>query len=259
MTTPLDIITQALKEVGALGVGQTAHPTDVNDAFLKLNWMLSQWQRKRYLIYHLVEFSFVSTGAQCYSFGQGGNFAYSQIGDFNADFNGDFSSSSGISVPTDRPAKIESAFIRQLSGAVDYPLTLISSKEDYDKIALKTLSSWPSFLYYDAGWPLGWLYPWPVPLANIYELHISVVAQLNQFSSLTQTIYLPPEYFAAIFYNLAVRLYGSYQTQPNPITVAMAKESLNVLRMSNSRIANLRMPVDLVRPGVYNPYSDQVR
>lgn len=258
MTTPLDIITQALKEVGALGQGQTAASVDVNDAFLKLNWMLSQWQRKRYLVYHLVELSFVCTGAQSYSIGQGGNFSYS-AGDFNSDFNNDFSGGGGALAATNRPAKIESAFVRQLSGMVDYPLTMINSKEDYDHIALKTLSSWPSHLYYDAAWPIGWLYPWPVPLANIYELHITIVAQLSQFNSLTQPISLPPEYFAAIFYNLAVRLYPSYTTQPNPITIAMAKDALNVLRMSNSRIANLRMPIDLVRPGVYNPYSDQVR
>jgi len=44
-----------------------------------------------------------------------------------------------------------------------------------------------------------------------------------------------------------------------PITMALAKEALNVLRMGNAQVPNLRMPDDLIRPGIYNPYSDQIR
>ena len=66
-TTVGDICTAALKECGAIGVGQTPLAEDINDAWARLQWMIQQWERKRYLVYHLVTLSVVSTGAQTYT------------------------------------------------------------------------------------------------------------------------------------------------------------------------------------------------
>ena len=70
MTTPQDIIRAALKKAGVLGVGQSALAEDTNDAYDDMQDMLGQWQRKRWLIWHLVDYSVLSTGAQSYSVGQ---------------------------------------------------------------------------------------------------------------------------------------------------------------------------------------------
>lgn len=240
MTTAQDIIQLALKDIGVLGVGQTVLPEDLNDAFVKLNWMLSQWQRKRWLVYRLDDLSITSTGAQSYSIGPGG--------DIN------------VSV---RPDRIEAAFFRQTvqsqPNLIDYPLQLLFSREDYNNIALKGLTTFPSFLFYDSDFPLGYLYAWPVLQASIYALHVSVKKLLPQFTSLTEVVNLPPEYMAAIELNLAIRLAPGYQRAPDPAVVALARDALNVIKNSNAQIPRLLMPTDLIRPGVYNPYSDQVR
>lgn len=240
MTTPRDIIQLALKDCGALGVGQTASAEDMNDGFTRLQWMLSQWQRKRWLIWHLIDLSIISTGAQSYSVGPGGD----------------------IETAT-RPDKLESAFIRQIVAPnglnVDYPLELLMSYEDYANIAIKKLVSFSGYAFLDSGYPLGTLYPWPVPQAHIYEVHIQVKEILRQFSSIDQDIVLPEEYLPAMEYNLAVRLYPAYGLTADPDVKLLAKDSLNVLRVSNTQIARLQMPTDLTRPGVYNPYSDQIR
>ena len=241
MTTPRDLIMLSLQDVGAVGQGETPAAAETNDAFTRLNFMLAQWQRKRWLIWHLIDYNTgISTGAQSYTIGPGGN----------------------ISSPV-RPDKIESAFVRQVvpsqPNQIDYPLEILQSREDYSRIALKSLVSFPSYLFYDSAYPLGILYPWPVPQANLYTLFIQVKEILAQFTSLDQTLNIPNEYFAAIEYNLAMRLYPKYGFDVDPNIKALAKDALNVLRVENTQVARMQMPQELVRPGIYNPYSDQIR
>lgn len=237
MTTPLDIIQQAMKKSGILGIGQTPNDEDTNDAFQDLNDMIAQWQHQRWLVYHLVDVAKVSTGAVSYTVGTGG--------DFN--------------VPN--PDRLEAAFLRQLvSGGnnVDYPLQLIESREIYNNIALKNLTSFSRMIFYDSGYPNGLVYPWPVPQADIYEIHITLKAQLGSFSSLVQQISLPSEYMAALKFNLAVRLKQAYQEEPDPVLDGLAKKSLEIIRGSNAQIPRLAMPTSLVRGGLYNIYSDTI-
>lgn len=236
--TPNTLINLALKMTGVLGVGQTASAEDTNDSFSVLNMMLAQWQRKRWLIWHLVDVSCASTGAVSYTIGTGANFNVA------------------------RPDRIESGFFRQTITAapnqVDYPMTLISSREEYNRIALKQLSTFPEYCFYDSAYPTGTLYFWPVPQASQFEMHLSLKEQLTQFTSLSQTINLPAEYQEAIMYNLAGRLRPMYQLPPDPTITSLAVASLDVVRGANAQIPTLTMPDDMTlgKPG-YNIYSDR--
>lgn len=236
--TPQDLVTFSLKAVGVLGVGQSALAEDNNDAFTAMNGMLAQWQRRRWLVWHLTDNYLTSTGAQSYSIGTGG--------DFNVM----------------RPDRIEAAFFRQFVNStpnyVDFPLTILESREDYNRIAIKDLPSFPRFIFYDSAYPLGYLYPWPVPEAGIYDIHISLKETLNQFSSLNQTIALPPEYEEAIWTNLVIRLAPIYQVQPRPDIIALAKASLETIRAANAQIPKLEMPKFLSRPALYDVWSDRM-
>lgn len=243
-TTMGDIVNESLKECGRIGLGQTALPEDFNAGWMRLQWMLQQWQVKRWLVYHLVTRLVTSTGVRTYTVGPGGNI------DTGAN--------------TSRPDKIESAFLRQLAVApaaqIDYPVGLIQSMEDYNTIGLKGLVSFPGWVYYDPSWPLGTLYAWPVPQAVIYAVGITVKEQLpTKFLNQATVLNLPYEYYAAILYNLALRLrpkfqIGTYAGDPLP---GLARDSLATLRGANTAIARLRMPVDLMRAGIYNIFSDR--
>lgn len=238
MTTPLDIITQALKKAGILGVGQTPLAEDTNDAYSDLQDMLGQWQRKRWLIWHLVDYAFQSTGAISYTVGPNSNFPINP-----------------------RPDKIESAFFRQIinesaPNQIDYPLDIIEAREDYNRISLKQLISFPQYIFYDSAFPVGRVYPWPVIQDNLYELHITVKETLAQFTSLKQDIILPLEYMAALKFNLAIRLRQAYQLPPDAALVGLAKDALNVIRNANFQVARLQIPSTLIRPGLYNIFSD---
>ena len=240
MTVLLDILKLALKDSGVLAVGQSPQPEDISDAFVRVNMMLAQWGKKRWLVYHLVDVAKVSTGAQSYTVGPGGDFDVAY-----------------------RPDRIEAAFFRQtvqsVPNQVDYPLEIIEARETYNDIALKMLSSFPSYIFYDSSYPLGHIFPWPIPQSGIYEIHLSLKEVLSQFTSVSQVINLPAEYVPLIHYNLCARLRPAYQQLPDPTITALAKDSLNVVRGANTQIPRLKMPTDLTRPGVYNPYSDQIR
>ncbi len=235
LTTPGDIAAEALMESGVLGEGQVASATDLRTAMFRLNMMLAQWNRKRFLVYHLVDVACQATGAESYTVGTGG--------DFNVM----------------RPDKLESGFYRQTNSSpspLDYPMRIISAREDYNRISLKELGTWPRNAFYDAAYPMGILYPYPVP-SNLFEIHITVKETLTQFTSAAQTVSLPPEYIPALFYNLAARLRSAYQMPPDPTIVALAKDSLNVIRGANTSVPLLQLPRALGRNGSrYNMYSD---
>jgi hypothetical protein len=242
-------------------VGQTPLANDIEDAQARLQWMLQQWERKRWFVWHLVDYSVVSTGAQAYTIGPGGQINTNALfnpgtGQFNPPVAGDV---------TARPNRIESAFLRQLTQSqpnqIDYPLTLIYSYEDYSKIALKQLQSFPGYLFFDSSWPLGRLLPWPVPQANIYALHVVIKEQLPaKFATLSAVLNVPYEYYNAMVLNLAIRLrpkYGIVPMQGDHLP-GLARDSLNVLRSDNYQISRLHMPGDLVRPQLYNIFSDRM-
>lgn len=238
LTTPQDIITLSLKACGVLGVGQTALAEDNADTFNVMCAMLGQWNAKRWLIYHLIDSVKTSTGAQSYTVGPGG--------DFN--------------IP--RQTRLEAAFFRQFTVSpdqpVDYPLAILQSREDYNTIALKTLNSWPQFIFMDTGFPLGSVFPWPIPQTSLYELHLTFKASLGAFTSYTQPLDIPDEYIEALWTNLACRLPAIYPGAAiSPVTVALAKAALETIRVANTQIPQLSLP-NLTNATKYNIFSDQV-
>lgn len=238
MTTVNDLLTLALTDSGVLGQGQLAQAEDLQNALVRANYMIAQWNRKRWLIYNLTDVYVTTNGAETYSIGPSQNF------------------------DTPRPDRLEDGcFLRQIATSgvqqIDYPLQLLSSHEDYNRIRLKTMGTWPSIMFYDSNWPTGTIYAWPVPQANQYELHILVKHQLTAFASLTETINLPPEYEAALSYNLQVRLRVAYRMPADPAMIALAKDSLNVIRNANVQVPSMKMPPSVIgAQRAYNVYSD---
>ena len=260
-TTAGDICKTALRECGAFGVGQTPQAEDISDAQARLQWMLQEWERSRWLVYHLVDLSIVSTGALSYSIGPGGDIDTEiPSGPFNNQFNSQFGNGQGTSV---RPARIESAFFRQLTetypNQIDYSLTVLQSREDYNNIALKSLQTFPQYIWYNSAWPLGQIYPWPVLQPFIYELHVSIMAQLPpSFLTLSAKLSIPFEYFNAMVTNLALRLRPKYTipTYPGDPLPGIARGALAGIRSNNAQIAKLAMPANLISTGKYNIFSD---
>ena len=58
MTAPIDIISRALKDIGALEAGETPSPEAAQDAFDMLNDLIDQWSNEDMMVYNTTEIIF---------------------------------------------------------------------------------------------------------------------------------------------------------------------------------------------------------
>lgn len=236
--TPVRLIQLILRDAGVNGVGQIPRAEDNNDVLDTLNMMLDEWATKRWLVYHLVDVSVATNGAQSYTVGTGGD------------------------INTPRPDQVQAAFYRSTinpAQPVDYPLIDIGSREDYNRLAVKTVGTWPGWYWYDAAYPLGVLYPWPVPSAGNGELHLSLKQPFAHFPDLTTDIAFPPVYVNALRWCGAQRIRPMYQLPSSPQIDGLARAALAAVRGPNIQIPRMRMPPGIPTPGRrYNIFSDRV-
>ena len=70
MTKPIDIISRALKDIGALEAGETPTPEAAQDAFEMLNDLVDQWSNENMMVFNVTEIIFpVIPGQVQYSLG----------------------------------------------------------------------------------------------------------------------------------------------------------------------------------------------
>lgn len=220
------LVTNALIDGGIVGIDEDVEQAILIRAFRQANWLTAQWARKRWLCYRIEEYAVVSTGALNYGVG------------LNAPIN-----------INPRPDRMEYAFVRFLNQAggaaalpVDIPLELIQSREDYSRVTVKTVGTLPRAVFYDPVWPVGVLYPWPVPQATLYEIHLGFKVVLPRAGNIQQPLNFPPEYEPAFNWCLARRLRASYQMPADPEVNSLARDALKSIRLANQAMATIRMP-----------------
>ncbi len=165
MTTARDLVTLALKECGVLGVGQDPLAQDINDSFTLLTRMMAQWQRRRWLVPGLTKVSMPGNGLISNLIGPGQY--YNAI----------------------RPDKVQAAYFIQNNvgggSPVSYPLRPIFSYEDYARIVLKELNTWPVAYFYDGAFPYGNVYIWPIPSSS-YTIHLILKMPIGFNTSISE-------------------------------------------------------------------------
>lgn len=227
INTAGDMVAAALRTSQIVGTGQTPRAEEFETALDLLNEVVYGWARDHLLSWRLKEITFTSTGAQSYPI-------------------------------TDRPVRIASAFARLLtttaginsSGLVDFPLLIVNSREAYNEISLKSLTTFPSAVYYDPIWPSpGTLYVWPIPSAGWFEIHISYPTPIVGYAALTDPLGLPPEHLEPLRYCLAYKLAIDYGLQPGPVMLARLKGVMARLRASNYQPTEMKMPAALLPGG----------
>ena len=257
-TTPQQIIYRALRFAGRINdqQGVYAGSWDVDEAFSMLVDMLAQWSRERWLVFDLSDVFCMSTGAVSYSIGMGGSFSVARPdriesafvrlnplvqsipvigGDFSpSDFSNQFAIATNTAVTdvTGQPAPY----------SVDYALDILESREDFNFLSLKGITSFPQTLFYDDAYPMGQIYIDPIPMAGLFEIHLSIKATLPSFTSMTQPLGLPPEYNQAMIANLACQIMAWNGQQPTPYLLNLAAKSLRVIRGANAQVPRLQIP-----------------
>jgi len=73
MAQPIDIISRALKDIGALASGETPTADEAQDAFDMLNDMIDQWSNEDMMVFYRTEIVFpITPGQTQYTIGPGG-------------------------------------------------------------------------------------------------------------------------------------------------------------------------------------------
>ena len=219
MSTVIQIIGQALKDVNALGKGDTPDADDSADCLALMNQMIGQWATQKSYVYAQKVVTFAATGAQTYTIGPTGV----------------------IAMPL--PAKIDSASYRD-ANAIDTPLQIVASLEQYELIAQKVTTGTTSALFYQRDFPLGVIYTWPQMSTGTYRMVTRV--QLSQHTLLTEDMALPPEYELAVRFSLAELIAPMYGVMATPAIMRMAANSRRVMKRQNTAVPTLGLPMEVL-------------
>lgn len=221
----LDLITDALIEIGVLGLGESNNlDADVAQwAFRKVNYLLDTWaaQRKFVPAHRFQQFNLVA------------GLAPHTIGPNNATF-----------AVNQRPVRIESWALILNTGptAVNLPRRPVRDKDWWATQRVPTLrSNIPTDMYYEPDSPNGSCYFWPVPSA-VFPVQLELWTLLSQYNTINDPVdgpggsgILPPAYRNAIMLSLAEILQPGAQKNENTKLATMASAARIAVFGQNSK------------------------
>jgi hypothetical protein len=209
--TVRDLITGSLRLIGASSQGEAASASEMSESLFALNDMIESWSTEGFTVFNTVKQSFpLVPGQSKYLIG--------------LDVSNDF--------VTEIPLIIENASV--LTNGSEMYLRTVESKE-YSEIVNKDIqSAYPSILYFNRNAPSSEIILWPVP-NEAKDLILYSQKKLGSFSSINDTIQMPPGYTKALRYNLAVELAPEYGKEPSNTVISQALESKTIIsRINNS-------------------------
>lgn len=221
MATAQKYINRALRLINVLGNGETPDYEDSNNALTTLNDMLALWSIDKLLVYQMQESTHtLVSGTASYTIG------------------------SGATIDQSRPARIESAFIRD-SNSNDYGIEIIN-KEDYDLISDKTTQAdFPNKLFYDPGFPNGTIYIYPAP-STAYTLHFVDWKPFSSFATLSTAATFPSGYNQLLVYNLAVLLAAEFNVNVRQDVTDIALYTKSKIEDLNNQFQSKKIIFDSV-------------
>jgi len=228
MTTARTLITQSLKDLGAIAVGETPTADEANDALECLNQMIQTWQTESLIVYAKNQqvFTYPVTGQQTYTIGPTGDFV------------------------TTRPIRIDAALNRDANDN-DYWFYVAKDFSDYAQLITKAVSAQlQTVLYYDPTYPNGTIYLWPTPNDSGYRLVLWTWTSVTEFTSLDAVITLPPGYERALRSNLAIDLAARYGRDIMPSLGVTAVDSKAQIKRTNMTIPTLKFETGLGSRGL---------
>ncbi len=227
--TVLDLITRAMRLLGAINIGDVPTAPEQQDALLALNAMVDAWATERLMMF--------TSGRNIYNLAQGQQ-VY-QIGPLGPDWiapRPEYVDAAGLLLVNSDPTQV-----------IEVPLEVLRTDKEWARIRAKGIpSQLPTKLYYDRGFSTGVgnlgsgnVAFWPVPtFANQIALYTPTI--VSQFTGLTQTISLPPGYARCLPYCLAIEMAPEFDREPSEVVVAVAMSSKDSLKRANLQLDTLR-------------------
>lgn len=159
---------------------------------------------------------------------------------------GSYTIGSGATWNTARPSKIIGAFVRDGS-SIDRPVKILD-EEGYRLISLKSNgNSTPAVLWYNPDYvtAFGKIYLYPLPTASL-TLYIHSPRQLQTFSTVGDTLLLPPGYQDFIEAHLAIRLATGFTKASNEL-LAIARETKAAIQGVNIPARHMTLDAGLLQ------------
>ena len=209
MAVALDLITDALLDVGVASVGEPVSSDDANLGLSTLNSLLEDLSIQNLAIYTSYDstYTFIP-GKAMYTVGPGG------------DWTGP------------RPTEIDSGYVRYTG--VDYPIEDID-QDRYNLIPIKTQPGLlPTVVLLQPTFPLASMTFFPVPMVGNTFI-FSSNALLSSVANLVTALSLPPGYYRMLRLNLAVELAERYGRTLSPTKLRQAATSLGNIKRQNKR------------------------
>lgn len=233
MATALDVITNALVEIGAYAAGEVPSGADSSHALSRLNRLIDSWNAERPTIFSqsIATYDLVAS-TQSRTIGPTGNY-----------------------VVAVRPMEIVRANL--ISGSDRYPVNVRDSAwwMEQDDRSITTL---PTDLYYNPTFPNGTLYFWPIPDSSSYDIELETRSLLSTLAALATTFSMPPGYEEAITQTLAELLCPVYGKPLTAELAESARKARAVIKGANSRAPRIGTDSGLGGSGkTFNPYTGQ--
>jgi len=185
--TNLEICTAALRKIGVVGMGVTASADEIETARTALSRMLKSWQGRGYNLWAVTGMSVTATTSASYS------------------------------LTPERPLSLSSV---RWKATTETPMQEMS-RDEYDRLPLKSSAGTPTSYYYDRQREDALLYVWPVPASvTTQTLEITYIRELSDVA-LDAVADIPGEAYDCVVYNLAARLADDFMVSaPNVLVRA---------------------------------------
>ena len=210
----LDIITAAMKEIGALAAGESVPTEQLPDMLQKLQRVIDYFNARGAMIYN-VNFSRFTLPINTLpvTIGPGANFDVSM-----------------------RPVKIPSISLILTTGTPNGEVEIPLNPRDQDWWAQQTIknlaSTLPTDFYYSPDWPNGGIYFWPVPTA-VNDVRVEMPLVLGEYTAYNQNFTLPPGYWDAVVYSLALSICPMFKQIITPDLRSLWLAAIKAIQSNN--------------------------
>lgn len=240
--TVRDLLTKSFKTIRVLGDGEPMTDSEATDALDICNGVIEQSNIDKLMTLYQTDLLIPLVANQVsYTIGP---------------------ASSSPDVIATRPVEVLSAFARR--GNIDLPI-FVGSKQDYNLVSKKdiTIAAWEMMVYYEAQFPKGLLYLFPVPLDTLTTVYLTVTNQTAPFETLDDTVSFPPGYRMWLQYKTSMRLapeYGKTFTTDMMANLLDAESALKRNNIKSMPVAGTGLTGLTKQPSAaYNVYSDTTR
>ena len=216
--TSLAIITAAMQEIGALAPGETPSNEDQAWVLQKLQRLIDRYNARLPMIYNINFSTFtLQANHSPHTIGPGADFDVNQ-----------------------RPVSIVTIGL-VLPGGVEIPIN-VRDQDWWANNRIKGLTSTlPTDAFYSPDWPIGQIYFWPIPKVA-YQVIVQSRLVLTEVSDYVTSFSMPPAYWDAIVYELAISIGPSFEREAGATLIGLWKAAIKAVQVNN--VASPRLSSD---------------